>query len=430
MKKKLILVICDNFLIGGRETYIETCLSELQHYNNAEDDSSYSACLLVNQVESTVVENIFTSVASVESKGDDLLNWLEVGSCLIEKQKPEFIWVHHYALLPAFLLACEHQLPLVVSLHGAPFGMGGFNSTSDLLGLGLIIQEKITIAAVSKEIRDQLISVEVEPSGIELTPNCVKLDRQSAKEKSLEQYQRDDLESILMTRPQKLSHIRAAVKLCAKLNRQKVPTNLTIYTGRRLQSSSHGVMSKTIFLGRKWLFKNPLIFCYLHRIKFEPPTCDPDNIIVNSDIVFGMGRVVLEGIAARKPTVLIGYEQTKGLVTKANFTEFQYSNFSGRGIKQKNVSQIVYEITEYFSASVEKQHFFAEQLNSISVQSCCQTLRKIFKALPLVAPHYKGTIAAFKRREFNQDVFIEMLSRDLSNDKQKMLQRFPKSSHL
>jgi hypothetical protein len=71
----------------------------------------------------------------------------------------------------------------------------------------------------------------------------------------------------------------------------------------------------------------------LRDIEFCPPTDDPARVIADADIVVGMGRVVLEGLAARRPTVLIGYEKAVGVVSGENFDKYGFSNFSGRGLR-------------------------------------------------------------------------------------------------
>jgi hypothetical protein len=47
--------------------------------------------------------------------------------------------------------------------------------------------------------------------------------------------------------------------------------------------------------------------------------------------VLGVGRCVLEALAAGRPVLVVGNEEIGGLVTESNFFSLQKANFSGRG---------------------------------------------------------------------------------------------------
>ncbi len=58
---------------------------------------------------------------------------------------------------------------------------------------------------------------------------------------------------------------------------------------------------------------------------------DPLASFAAADAVLGVGRCVLEAIAAGRPVLVVGNEKIGGWVTEANFLGLQKENFSGRG---------------------------------------------------------------------------------------------------
>lgn len=68
--------------------------------------------------------------------------------------------------------------------------------------------------------------------------------------------------------------------------------------------------------------------------------------IKNNDVIIGMGRCVLEGLALKKIVLLSGYDSLKGLVKNTNIDLFSTTNFSGRNMPNKSFSEVVNEINE------------------------------------------------------------------------------------
>ena len=60
---------------------------------------------------------------------------------------------------------------------------------------------------------------------------------------------------------------------------------------------------------------------------------DPLASFAAADVVLGVGRCVLEAIAAGRPVLVVGNERIGGWVTQANFLDLQKENFSGRGAR-------------------------------------------------------------------------------------------------
>lgn len=65
------------------------------------------------------------------------------------------------------------------------------------------------------------------------------------------------------------------------------------------------------------------------------------DIICEYDVVFGMGRCILEAIAMKKIPVLVSYDTYIGCIydKNINFNKLSYSNFSGRNLNNGNVDK-------------------------------------------------------------------------------------------
>jgi len=363
-----ILVVIDNFLIGGRETYIA---SSLESINSASTKKS-SYALLASKIDTAQANSVFDEVSSVDEP-IELSAWLEKGDRLVANNNPSLIWAHHYGLLPAFMLAVRHDLPLVITLHGAPFSHGKL-AEADILGLLLCLQFGGTVTAVSEEIKDELKTVGISNSDVLLTPNSIVFDSNEIKQTQTS----NKLNCLLMSRPQKLDHIRAAISLAAALNR-KVDTKLTIHLGRELGDTNYVNKPLSQLLGRKWILTKPSVWSFLKKINIKPPIKNSQDAISQANVVFGMGRVLLEGIAANRLSVLIGYNEVMGVLNQQVYDEFKYSNFSGRAVKPKSLKLVVNNIVKTLAGGpIEKGLLSEKQCNEISIEALSEKLIKIF----------------------------------------------------
>ena len=111
-------------------------------------------------------------------------------------------------------------------------------------------------------------------------------------------------------------------------------------------------------LGRRWVAQGLDRVTGALLTRFEPSTEKPEEKVVQSDIVLGMGRALLEGLAAGRPSVLVGYEGVIGLVTNDNFERLQFSNFSGRGVAAQNLSHVVRQTAQ----ALVKGHVLSERI--------------------------------------------------------------------
>ena len=77
---------------------------------------------------------------------------------------------------------------------------------------------------------------------------------------------------------------------------------------------------------------------------------DVSKAIEESDVVFGMGRSVMEGVAAGRLGIVHGRWGTGGVVRESAISELRSCNFSGRnsGGKQASAQEIIAMIEQYY----------------------------------------------------------------------------------
>jgi hypothetical protein len=235
--------------------------------------------------------------------------------------------------------------PFLATFHSPDIVMPGSRDPIESLGATLTLCRSGIITAVSEEVRQRILEFNHCANRVELMQNqvCVPSTTPSMPERS-------QLTIILLSRSEKLDHIRQGVRLFHHLRDQAGHARLIIYSEmpHELSSSNRSHVSaigKTLRrLGRKWLLKNMELLRDLPYMEFRPYIDDPATAIQNAHVVLGMGRVVLEGLSMGRPSVLIGYNEVIGLATEQRWAGYAFSNFSGRGLAASPLPQVAAEV--------------------------------------------------------------------------------------
>ena len=136
---------------------------------------------------------------------------------------------------------------------------------------------------------------------------------------------------------EKLTSIRNAIKIFKEYNKKHKESKLTLVGGgeyeNEVKKELEDIKEYTNFLGAR---NNVL------------------DIMLDNDIVIGLDRCILEAIATKRIAVISGYENITEIVTKDNIEVASGENFSGRGLKEKTVNEIVQELEQLKSKQIEK----------------------------------------------------------------------------
>lgn len=360
-----LLIATNNFWLGGRETFIDTWLTEL----------AAPASLIASSIDRDVPGvPRFGEVVECGTEPYDrrLRAWLARGGELIRRTQPAAIWAHHFELLPAWLLSRVHGVPLLTTFHGPLIGDSRPNDLMQALGMTLAIHRGDAFTGVSEEVLDGLRSLNP-AAAPRLLPNTVALGGNA------EPPRMPPRRFVLLTRRDKLEHIRQAALLFASYARRVPGCSLVIADGdvKLHQHHRRSIRGAIRQLGGKWAIGQGFGFLRrLRRMEFIGWTADARAEIRAADAVLGMGRVVLEAIAERRPAVLVGYRDVHGLVTAANFDTFRRTNFSGRGMPARSREEVVNELL-----ALRETPDLSPVLDAISSHAWADRLRELLREL-------------------------------------------------
>ena len=329
-----IVVATNNFWVGGRETYIDTWLAELGE----------PAALIASQIDRQVPwlnrfdEIIECGAGSYEKRW---ASWLDRGGELLRHTTPALIWAHHHEVFPAWLLSRIHGVPLLTSFHGPLIGANRPNDLMQALGMTLAIHRGGIVTAVSEEICDGIRSLHPAVDA-RLLPNTLSFGTVPPPPPHF-----PPRRFVLLTRRDKLDHIRQGALLFARYARRVSGCTLVIADGEPhyAETSTRSIRAAFRQLGAKWSFGQGLAFVRkMTRIQFIGWTADSRAEVRKADAVLGMGRVMLEAIAENRPAVLVGYSDVHGLITAETFDRFRKANFSGRGLPPSSHEDVAAEL--------------------------------------------------------------------------------------
>lgn len=84
------------------------------------------------------------------------------------------------------------------------------------------------------------------------------------------------------------------------------------------------------------------------------PRNDVIDIMPEYDLIIALDRCVLESIAMKRICIISGYDGIKGVVVPENVKEFASTNFSGRGIENKDINQVISDIEELNEEEIKR----------------------------------------------------------------------------
>ena len=324
-----LLIITDNFWLGGRETFVAENVALLREHG------LQRVSLIASNINNANLSSVFDSCLETSSIGtSDVATILKFCCKIIEAEKPELIWVQHFNIHLGLILADHHKLPLHLTLHG-PISATGKHSHVDALALAVTLNRGGSYSCVSKELAESTNSYFPRKSFAGIVFNKVKRPAGNNTE-PVAPADTTELKFVIFSRNDKLEHIRQALLLVATAKCTGINASLSVFTGTfSSDSMNHSApTSRNKFIrlfGRKWLCMHPIALLAIGQVRIYEATLKVNEVIAQHDVVLGMGRVILEALASKKSGVLIGYDRPIGLVTTENFEQYQSTNFSGRG---------------------------------------------------------------------------------------------------
>ncbi|GAA4295161.1 hypothetical protein [Nibribacter koreensis] len=322
LNNKNILIVTEGFTFGGLETHL---IGKIKVLNNL----SYKVFLAVgkNFAESNLpassCEKIFRGMnLSLESTSQDFVTTVSQLTEIINENNISVVDAHPFlSVLPAFFAANLNKVRFCYTLHGPASVMEFYGSLVDGLTKHLIFPYASLVAHVSPELKE-LTKGLVSAKRSKVYRNAISIHSE-AKHSLL------PLKSITVCLASRLDSFKVeGIKAFLSVAPAHCIERIDIYGDGPETENLAEWISEEIMDGRP-------------QVALRGLSLQIDQVYEQTDLVAGMGRVVLEGAAANKPVLLIGYDGVKGLLDKKRMHQAAKTNFSGRGLESISEDELV-----------------------------------------------------------------------------------------
>lgn len=396
MKVNRALLLCPSIRQGGMETYVRTEVNELTKQGYRVCIYSFGECnkeIFAGNQKLNIVEG-FTNPNSPDSF---LLNFSKLKE-LFAKEPYQLIHAHdHHSLLLSSCLASILEVPLLVTFHST-FSFLEKKDPFELFLHQLIISKVINKALLLSEEMEKKIFLQY--SQIDKTifrnPICVPDPLPVPHTFASEQKK-----ILIVSRLDKDK--KKSVETALQVMREIFPKSFIYVAGEGM--------------ARQELEKSILPEDDNCRISFLGYKNDLKELYGLTDIVVGMGRVILEGLSYGKISILSGYEGVVGVVTPQNYDSFKSSNFSGRGlILCEDLQQLRRDIHALTSADLAHlQSLVSQEFNARTSWTNIIRETSYIKEKNIFKDFFSILLIAIEEAKKNNDesVFSSTVTRDI-----------------
>lgn len=322
---KSLLIITDQFTVGGLETHIR---GEIDFFVK----QGYLVHLLVTgRVSFDLIPPTVNSVTVIDPIDVSFGRLLFVQTVerireIIREKNINIVHSHpFFSIIYGFIAAEMEAIPFLMTLHG-PSSLDSYGVFYDCLYKSIVLKESGLIVTVSQEIAERAI-VYAPAEKVFILNNSVDFVNFEGVQSSYD-VGIDNRWLIISRLDQfKVPGIFSAIKLLWEAGALGVVVAGDGDAADQLKSdlSRAGLSQFATFIGA---------------------ISDASSHIARHAGVAGMGRVVLEGVASRKPTILVGYDGVKGLIDTELFMAAVAANFSGRKLENISVDELIAQLEQ------------------------------------------------------------------------------------
>ncbi|THU02829.1 glycosyltransferase [Lampropedia puyangensis] len=334
MNMKSILIITQQFSIGGLETHIRGEIEQLSAMGI--DVHLATGSILEKALLPSGLASISAGLALEPSAtAQQTLTAIEKLRELIREHCIDRVHIHPFtSIVPAAIAAELEGVPYGVTLHG-PDSLGSFyGPTFDVVLKDAVLPNCSSVIGVSPEVKEMAAAYAAD-SQIHYIPNAVSMERvtQSTNVAGVDHW-----------------------LVVSRLDDAKVPGILDFCVKARKTDIPH------IFIAGDGAAR-PMLKYWLQEkglsdfVQFLGSSAEIGALMARASGIAGMGRVLLEGIAARKPVVMVGYDGVKGVLDRNLFESAAHANFSGRGLPTVGGEALNQQLLR-LSNSTENSHLY------------------------------------------------------------------------
>jgi glycosyltransferase involved in cell wall biosynthesis len=375
--KKRILIVSQNFIVGGIET-------RLQGHCKQFIDSGMDVFLLTGlHYKKKFLPKGLKKIFKLDCfhpfvRGIDLINEINDIASIIREQQIDLVIVHPHLSIPSATLAAKQcGVRCGVVLHGALNLENYYGWTHRLL-----VQIALNIADFV-----ELVSEEV----LELTKPFIYHNRYFIERNKI------CYSTFAENLPSKDPYSIAIVSRLAIDKYDSITNLLKIMSGSKFRIAIFGEGPSKSQL-KKFIRKENI-----KNVQFKGVSTSISKAVKDYYFIAGVDRVVLEGLSQNKPTILAGYDGVKGIIDTPLFNKAEFSNYGGKGGID----------------NIEKNKFL-QQLESCIKQPELYQLRKELKSKIDLNDNFKSyldTIFNIKDFTINDNIsFVDAIITNISVD--------------
>lgn len=334
-----ILIITEQFTLGGLETHIQSEVYFLRRKGfdvHLATGEQFSEMLLPQGVSSLTTGLNFGSSINIRQM-IYLVNQIRK---IVKDKSIDIIHAHPFnSLIPGLLAAEAERLPFILTLHG-PLSVSGYGGAIyDLILKSIVLPHASITVCVSDEIAS-IANPYVPADRLRIIPNGVDFSHPLECSSSDVDF---DPRWCVVSRLDSFK-VNGIYDFVLKAKNLGIPGVVVVGDGPAKED-----------------FRLRLIADDLAEfVEFYGPSVRAPSLMQIYAGVAGMGRVVLEAIAHRKKTILIGYDGVKGVMTLSLFEKARLANFSGRGLKNINVNELENQLAAVSESDSNQLHSLSQ----------------------------------------------------------------------
>ena len=243
------------------------------------------------------------------ASASELLECVERLCAHIEERRISLIIAHPFiSYIPALIAAERTRVPVVVVVHGPSSAGGFYGAAYELLLQRSVFANASAVLAVSEETYD-LVAPYCDRPRLRIPRNAVDVTGPAGAEAQA------DLEGDWLVASRlddaKVTGLEPFLLAVGSLGHSVTLVGDGPASSRLAEFVRSRALDHVRFLGRR---------------------DDVPSLMRRFRAVAGMGRVVLEAVAADRPICLVGYDGIKGFLDRRLFEQAAWCNFSGRNL--------------------------------------------------------------------------------------------------
>lgn len=337
-ENKNILICLNTLGIGGVET---ACVTQIEEYARRNYKIYVLAPNGLYSEKIKKINNVHLIEFDYEHKNGIQISKINSIIDILEKYKINLVYIHKLECILSVFPACIlSKVPYIAYLHMGILNtydwyLGNLNISKAYLKAYFKCAYKI-IGISDFTIAENRNMFDIPEENYQLIPNSI--DFKEFENKELPNYKLEKLLLITRLDKDKGNGIKNTIEFFKEYEKRRPNATMDIIgDGAEKDTIEKEIRDKK-----------------LQNIRLIGPKNNIDEIMKDYDIVLGVDRCIQEAIAMKKISIIVGYDEFKGIVNYENIIDASKTNFSGRGLPCKSYKETVEKIIELSKDDIAK----------------------------------------------------------------------------